>query len=195
MYSALPPWALRWGWSRGRFTAPDVLQEEGGKPSHCHLKWQRVPQPWPYWKQEWSLKGCDCQWHKSSSSRDGMSKIRENKMSLAKSLSLLLPVPSHPRCLFLWGLTARLRHREWLWMSECCWRVLGVLSTTHWGTEDLCLTHWDSGFEIAPIQLYRASHFLMSMNKKYGTASPKHCTGTLMLNCSLLGVTKFWIYR
>lgn len=56
----------------------------------------------PAGNRDESSKGCDCHWHKSSSSsRDGMSKMyRQHKISLAKSPSLLLPVPSHQRVLF-----------------------------------------------------------------------------------------------
>lgn len=84
--------------------------------------------------------------------------------SIEKSLAKATPCAFHLRCLFLWGLTARLRQREWLWMSECCCRVLAVLSSIHWGVDDLCLTHrgsvllWD-----CPNTVY--SLFFMSINK------------------------------
>lgn len=86
------------------------------------------------------------------------------KMSLAKTTPCAFPSE-----MFLCGLTARLRHREWLWRSECYCRALGVLSSIHWGTEDLCLTKncdsvllWD-----CPNTVYRASFFFMNMKKPH----------------------------
>lgn len=76
----------------------------GVKPSHLCWKGQRVSQPCPhcpYWKQGWVFKRL---WLSVAQDQQQQRWDVQNAQGTQKSLlPRLLPVPSHQRCLFLWG--------------------------------------------------------------------------------------------